>query len=82
MMEWAPGPPEWPSQDAILTGSGWWSGPPLPRIPPAIFPPAVSASKMTVWSQALLGEKPSLDIETAAPSDNLLVAVEGKNISM
>ena len=37
---------------------------------------------MTVWNQALLDEKPSLDIETAAPSDNLLVAVEGKNISM
>ena len=81
-MEQAPRPPEWPSQDAILTGSGWSSGPPLPHIPPAIFPPAVSASKMTVWSQALLDEKPSLDIETAAPSDNLLVAVEGKNISM
>jgi hypothetical protein len=33
---------------------------------------------MTVWSQALLDEKPTLDTETVVPSDNLPVAVEGK----
>lgn len=31
---------------------------------------------MIVWTQALLDEKPILDIETAVPSDNLPVAVE------
>lgn len=33
---------------------------------------------MIVWTQALLDEKPILDIETAVPSDNLPVAVEKK----
>lgn len=61
----------WAGCSPLLTSSGWSSGLPLPHIPPAISPPAVSVSKTSVWSQALPDEKPSRGTETAAPSGNL-----------
>lgn len=66
----------------LLTSSGWSSGLPLPHIPPAISPPAVSVSKTSVWSQALPDEKPSRGTETAAPSGNLPGAGEKARIFM
>jgi hypothetical protein len=56
------------------------SGLPLLHIPLAIFPPAVSISKTSVWSQALLDEKPSLGTGTVVPSDSPPVAVEKTSI--
>lgn len=61
---------------ALLTSSGWSSGLPLPHIPPAIFPPAVSVSETSVWSRALPDEKPIRGTGTAVPSDNPPVAGE------
>lgn len=58
----------------LLTGNGWWSGPPLLHIPLAIFQPGELTSRRISWKLVHLCEKPIPNTGIAAPSDSPLAA--------
>lgn len=78
MSEQAPRLPEWLSQGMYLQAVDDRPALPFLTFLLPFFHLQYQLQKWPFGSQALLDGKPSLDIETAAPSDNLLVAVEGE----